>query len=80
MTVLGNLDEPFMQFLPIISIGLKSRFSVLFFGLLASPFFRCPNSMKVSLRKDPLPVLECINYTGYGIAKVFDKVSKSEWF
>ncbi len=76
----GIWDEPFFQFYARKINSFKQPFCVSLFSVSSHHPFAIPSQYEGKLKKGPLPLHQCINYTDASLRHFFATASKMPWF
>jgi len=76
----GIWDEPFFQFYSQKINSFKQPFCVSLFSVSSHHPFAIPDKYNGKLKKGPLPLHQCINYTDLSLRHFFATASKMPWF
>jgi len=76
----GIWDEPFLQFYARTINSFKQPFCVSLFSVSSHHPFAIPRKYEGKLKKGPLPLHQCINYTDLSLRKFFATARKMPWF
>lgn len=76
----GIWDEPFFQFMARTVDGFKQPFCVELFSVSSHEPFAIPRQYEGKLKKGPLPLHQCINYTDRALRRFFETAQRMPWF
>lgn len=76
----GIWDEPFFQFYAQKINSFKQPFCVSLFSVSSHHPFAIPEKYEGKLKKGPLPLHQCVNYTDLSLRHFFATASKMPWF
>ena len=76
----GIWDEPFFQFYAKKINEFKQPFCVSLFSVSSHHPFAIPEKYEGKLKKGPLPLHQCVNYTDLSLRHFFETARKMPWF
>lgn len=76
----GIWDEPFFQFYAKKINSFKQPFCVSLFSVSSHHPFAIPEKHERKLKKGPLPLHQCVNYTDVSLRRFFETARKMPWF
>ncbi len=76
----GIWDEPFLQFTANTLAQSKQPFISAVFTLNTHHPFTIPEKYKNKFQQKGHPILSCVQYTDYSLARFFEKVKTMDWF